>query len=450
MTVIAYKVDTYQIRCGTPAWLECDLICKKSKDLYNSANYYQRQRFFNPDRSIKTVGFSQLAKVMQLQESYSEMPAKLAQLTIKNVTDAWTAYYKALASFRKNPEKFLSKPKPPKYKDTRTGRCLVEFNIQAISKKHLKDGFLKLSSLEFLTPMQRTIEHIELEDIDRETGEVLVRKVCNLRSVIIRPAYDRYEVIVRYAVPQVKPVEAPKGSYLAGIDLGVNNLVAVATTNKSKRNFIINGRPLKSMNQFFNKRLAELRSALDVCVSKRGKKNITRKIKVLCRKRHNKIKDFLHKASTLLVNQLVSSGVFSVVIGKNVGWKQDINMGKVNNQNFVQIPHARFIEMFRYKWANIGRTSDVSEESYTSKCSFLDGESIEFHNSYVGKRVRRGLFQTKNGHLVNADIQGGANILKKVISNAWDLWSKADLIEGFVVSPVRLTTNQLHAVSIKK
>ena len=142
----------------------------------------------------------------------------------------------------------------------------------------------------------------------------------------------------------------------------------------------------------------------------------------------------------MLANQLASSGVTHLVVGKNIGWKQEVNIGTKTNQNFVNIPHAKFIEMLKYKWEKLGRTFETVEESYTSKCSFLDKEEICKHESYVGNRKTRGLFVTGKGYKMNADINGGANILTKVISNAFDLWSTEDLIKGFVVSPRRLTT----------
>jgi putative transposase len=129
-------------------------------------------------------------------------------------------------------------------------------------------------------------------------------------------------------------------------------------------------------------------------------------------------------------------------VGKNDGWKQEADMGRRNNQNFVQIPHARFIGMLQYKWEALGREFSLPEESYTSKCSFLDGESLEHHDIYLGRRIKRGLFRSHDGHLINADVNGSGNNVRKVVRNAWDLWSQEDLIEGFVVSPVNLTVPQ--------
>ena len=140
---------------------------------------------------------------------------------------------------------------------------------------------------------------------------------------------------------------------------------------------------------------------------------------MLTNKRNNKVKDYLHKASRLLVNQLVSNRVATVVIGHNKEWKQDINIGKSNNQKFVQIPHSVFISMLKYKCELEGITVIVREENYTSKCSFLDNEEICKHEEYLGKRIKRGLFRTASGRLVNADLNGALNILRKEIPNAF-------------------------------
>ena len=164
-------------------------------------------------------------------------------------------------------------------------------------------------------------------------------------------------------------------------------------------------------------KLAKLKSRQDKC---KNKKVNSRKIKQLTNKRNNKIKDYLHKASNKLVNHLVSNNVSKAVIGHNKEWKQDINIGKINNQNFVQIPFNMLIQMIAYK-ANLEGIEVIKrEESYTSKCSFLDNESVCKHKTYSGKRIHRGLFKSKNGRLINADLNGALNILKKEIPNAYN------------------------------
>ena len=164
---------------------------------------------------------------------------------------------------------------------------------------------------------------------------------------------------------------------------------------------------MKSINHNWNKRLAKHQSRLP-----KGVKT-SKKIKNICSKRNRRVNDNLHKASRALVNELRKICISKVIIGYNKGWKENINLGKRNNQNFVQIPFGRFIQMITYKCMLVGIEVVLQEESYTSKCSFLDNESIEKHDSYAGKRVKRGLFMSSDGTLMNADANGAYNILNK-------------------------------------
>ena len=155
--------------------------------------------------------------------------------------------------------------------------------------------------------------------------------------------------------------------------------------------------------------------------------------KRLTDKRNDKVTDYLHKASRMLVNQLVSMEIATLVIGKNPNMKQDINIGKVNNQYFVQLPIMRFADVVKYKCELEGIKVVFNEENYTSKCSFLDGEEIRKHEVYVGRRIKRGMFVSKEGRKINADVNGSYNILRKAIPNAF-----ANGIEGVGVHPLVL------------
>lgn len=181
------------------------------------------------------------------------------------------------------------------------------------------------------------------------------------------------------------------------------------------------------MNHYYNKRLSIAKSLLD----KRNKgQKTSRRLRKLTLKRNNKIKDYLHKASKHVVNHLVSSNINTLIVGKNDGWKQDTNLGKKNNQNFVQIPFNMFISILSYKCKLRGIAFILQEESYTSKCSFLDNEEIRKHERYIGGRIHRGLFKSSGGELINADVNGSLNILRKCKPKAF-----ADGIKGVVVHP---------------
>ena len=232
-------------------------------------------------------------------------------------------------------------------------------------------------------------------------------KNLNVRQVRLthRDSYIVIELLYEQPDIDLKP---DNGRYCS-IDLGLNNLVTMGSN--VLKPIIISGKPLKSINHFYNKNLAKLKSNAEL------KHNVktNKRIKRLHSKRYNKVQDYLHKTSRLIVNHLVSNNINTLVIGKNKNWKQDINIGAKNNQNFVQIPHTRFIQMISYKCKLEGITVVVTEESYTSKCSFMDSEQIKKHSDYKGKRIKRGLFKTATNKLINADLNGSLNILRKVI-----------------------------------
>ena len=217
-------------------------------------------------------------------------------------------------------------------------------------------------------------------------------------------------------------IKTDNGRYVS-IDLGVNNLATI-TSNVFKP-FIINGKPVKSINHFYNKEIAKKKSKLPTRIYS------SKYIQNLYRKRNNKITDYFHKVSTYIVNQLVSNQVNTLVIGYNSGWKQDIDMGKKNNQNFAYIPFCKLINMLEYKCALKGITVLTNEENYTSKCSFLDDEPICKHEKYLGKRVKHGMFKSSDGTIINADVNGSLNILKKYLIKiaVWNSQIREDLIK---------------------
>ncbi|MDQ7026090.1 MAG: transposase [Anaerolineae bacterium] len=244
------------------------------------------------------------------------------------------------------------------------------------------------------------------------------------------PQSNCYKVELVYKVQPKRSKDLPElnPDWIAGIDLGVNNLAAITSNKLGFQPILVNGRPLKDTNQFYNKRLAQLKSQLP------SNKRSSNRIRRLTQRRNRRIDDYLHVVSKQIIEQLSNHGIGKLVIGKNDAWKTDVTMGKRNNQNFVQIPHTRFIEMLTYKANLLGIEVIITEESYTSKCSFLDHEDLCKQQSYVGRRIKRGLFRASNGQIINADINGSANIIRKVFPNAF-----ADGIEDIAVRPLRVT-----------
>ena len=391
-----YLTEKHNIKRTHPFYDECDRLCFQSKNIYNQGLYNVRQYYFNHKKYLNYYGNYELTKT---QECYDYLPKKVFCQTLKHVDMVFKSFFALL----KNK---TVKNRLPKYLDKVNGRYVTTFPKQAIGLREFK----KTSKL-----------HLSQTDIYISTK---ITDFSSLKEVRIIPRTNSYVIEVVYQVKEKTHYD--NGKY-AAIDLGLNNL-ATLTFNTGDTPLVINGRPLKSINQYYNKKKAQYQSKL------KGGKYTSKRIYRLTDKRNNKVTDYLHKASRLLVNQLVSKGITTLVIGKNPNMKQDINIGRVNNQNFVQLPIMRFADLMRYKCELEGIKVLFNEESYTSKCSFLDGEPICKHEKYIGKRIKRGLFVSSNGNEINADVNGSYNIMIKAIPNAF-----ANGIEGVGVHPLVLT-----------
>lgn len=274
-------------------------------------------------------------------------------------------------------------------KKKESGRYTLVYTIQAISAKLLRIGQVKPSGL----------------------GLLIKTKQTDIAQVRFVPKKTHYVVEVVY---NVEP-ESPDLDYtlIAGIDLGLDNLAVVTSNKQGDKPLVVNGKPLKSINQFYNKRKAELQSILG------SDKAQSHRIDRMTDKRNRRIDHYLHTASRRIVDHLVKQRIGMLVIGQNSDWKQGIGIGKRNNQNFVSIPHARFVSMLTYKCELVGISVLTTEESYTSKTSFLDGEEPVKHETYAGQRVKRGLFRSALGRVINADLNGAYQIIKKVAPAAF-------------------------------
>ena len=397
---------------------EIDLLCWKSKNLYNSGLYEIRQHFFNTGKYLNYYELDKLFKNND-QKDYRNLPTKSSQQTLKLLDKNFISFFNAYKDYKVNPNKYLGKPSLPKYKDKRKGRYIVKFDYQVISKKELKRGYIKPLKTNLLININFN------KNINEDS-------LCEVRII---PKSSYYVIEIVYDVKSLdKKIDNLR---YASIDLGVSNLCTISS-NTTNQSFIINGRPLKSINQYYNKKKSYYQSKL----KKVNGSNSSKRIDRLTVKRNNKVKNYLHKTSKYIVNHLVSNNINTLIIGNNKNWKQDTNIGKVNNQNFINIPHSTLINMLSYKCEMLGINVIVSNESYTSKCSFLDNEEIKKHSNYMGKRIKRGLFKSNKGYLINADVNGSLNILRKVVPNAFDNIIKEKGIEGFVVNPVIINVNE--------
>jgi len=400
-------VEKHNIKKGHSLYNEIDDLCFRSKNLYNSILYVANNYYKENEKYIGATLLYHSIKATPIWNE-CELPKKVCNQIHNQVDTNFKSYFAALKEFKKNPTRFISCPKPPKYKNSKKGKNVLHYPKDAIYKLVFKKkGTIKLSD---------TNIEIKTQLKDYESIKC-VRIVPKNSSFTIEIVYEKQEEQLKTA------------GLTASIDLGVNNLATVAFSD-FKTPISINGKPLKSINQYYNKTKAILQSKL-----KDERKN-TNRITKLTNKRNNKITDYMHKASRTLVNQLVSRDVSKLIIGYNQNWKQDINIGKRNNQNFVQIPFEKFISMIEYKCKLKGIKTMTHEESYTSKCSFLDNEDVKKHETYLGKRTKRGLFKSNKGKIINADLNGAYNIMKKVASNS------IEEVEDIAVYPTALAVKR--------
>lgn len=384
-------VEQHQFSAGSKHYEELDKLCFLSKNLYNSTLYYVKQYYFKTGRYWK---FSKLnALSMELfPKDYTALPAKVSQQTQRLVDSAFKSYFEHLKV--KKPDERV---KVPKYLDKYKGRQVVQYTKQAISfnNRNVPRGYLKLSGTSFY----------------------IKTKVDNVQSARIVPHNKYITVEICYNVDE--PQSSNNDRY-AGLDIGVNNLAVI--TSNCFTPVIVNGRPLKSINQFYNKKIAELNSNNLSC---------TKLMYSIIRKRNNKTKDYMHKSSAFVVNHLVSNNIGTLVIGRTKDWKQDMKidrrMCKKDRQTFVQIPFYKFIQMLMYKCKLHGINVVLQEESYTSKASFINQDYIATYgvddkeNTPTGYRATRGLYKNKDCsdtrfEFINADVNGSYNILRKYLT----------------------------------
>ena len=406
-------VEQHCIGKHDPRYSVIDEAAFKSKNLYNAALYEIRQAFIHEGTYLN---YHEMDKRMQSHEAYQALPAKVSQQVLLLLHKNWLAFFAARKAYAKDPSQFTGRPQLPRYKHKTEGRNILVYTVQALSATGLRDGLIQPSGLAITIRTQHTV----------------------VDQVRIVPRHGYYVVEVVYTREPVQAKVDP--SFCVGIDLGVTNLAAIASNRAGFAPRLVNGRPLKAWNQWYNKRMKELKKLLP----KADRERVTRQMVRITNTRNRRIDHYLHTASKRIIDFLVENGIGTVIIGKNPLWKQESNIGKQSNQNFVGIPHARFIDMLTYKAALVGITVEVTEESYTSKASFLDLDPLptytpndEEEHVFSGKRIgkRNRLYRTKDGRTICADVNGAYNILRK---RRPDVFSEAKGVAGYVVHPVRL------------
>ena len=402
---------------------EIDDYCYKVKNLSNSVNYLIKQcyrihtkikngktleewedeliRAINSGITEYNLGRSEVKRLRYIDtdngyiadayflswylkgtEVYKDVPyATCSQICIQEKCREWKSFYRATAEYGKDPKKFKEHPHVPGYLNPKTGR-----------------GSLVITSQNFKVDengnviMPKFLSGIHIRARHGNVRQIRIKIFKN--SILISLMYEKEEKQIC-------------GTKVMGIDLGVNNLLAAAWDSED-RPVIINGKPLKSINQYYNKAKAHMQKEAKIY----NGKNSTKRMNKLTAKRNRKIKDYMHKASRKIVDMAVSSGVGLIVIGANHGWKQKVHMGNVTNQNFVSIPYKTLINMIEYRAKLEGIEVRIVSESYTSGTSFLDGEEPTKDYYDKSRRIKRGLFRSNNGILINADINAAYQMIK--------------------------------------
>ena len=389
-------------------------LCRLSKNLFNLALYSCRQYFF---QERKRLTYESNYHICKINENYRLLNTDIAQQTMKVVDRSMRSFLgllKAISIGRCD-----QRPQLPRYLPKEGYFPLI------IPRIKLKDGI-------FAIPMSR--------EFKKEYGEVKIQlperlKDKQIKEVRIHPKYSArwFEIEYIYVDEKVKTSVDP--SKAISLDLGVDNLCACIDTEGHQ--FLIDGKRLKSINRWYNKQNAYLTSLKD----RQGIKSFTNKQARLYQWRNNCVRDYLNKAAKVIIDHCLEHQIGKVIVGYNPGIKSEINIGRSNNQNFVQIPFWQLRRKLEALCSRYGIEYQEQEESYSSKASFYDRDSIPVYNAdnptkhkFSGRRIKRGLYRTKDKHLCNSDINGSANILVKSMHRL----DFQRVSSGFLANPLRI------------
>jgi putative transposase len=383
------RVEQTQINKKHPMWKVIDQFSYYSKNLYNYANYIIRQEFINNGKYIK---YREMDKNLKVTEPYKQLMSQASQCTLQMLDRCWNSFFQGMKQYKKNPDKFLGRPKLPKYKK-KDGRYPWILKNNQI---HFKDGYLWFKLRVFNGYKFKT----HLTDNDRI---ISIRFIPRGYIYVLEIVYEK----------EIPAIEKTKSKRIISIDLGVNNFTTI-TNNIGKSPIIINGKGIKSINQFYNKRRAKIQSKL----KKINNKEWSNRLDKITLKRNNRVKNFMNNASKRIIEYCKCLEIDIIVVGKNDGWKQNSKLRDKTNQHFIGIPYELFIHMLEYKGQDVGIKIIQHEESYTSGTSFLDNELPIKQNYNKNRRVKRGLFKSNSGILINSDVNGSLQIMRKVFPNA--------------------------------
>jgi putative transposase len=449
--MIVSRMEKHTINKNHPMYKIADELCFKSKNLYNYANYIARQIFiitgklknneeitleqedylnqmnvevdkFNEykinnlnkkktkdaekykNKTLKSIkyfskdnrvcGYDFLDFICKYSEPFIDLGSQSAQQTLRALDKSWKSFLVSIKDYSRSSNKYLGRPKMPKYKK-KNGRYMFGLtNMQS----QIKEGYLYFA-FNALKPFNDLIK----------VG--FVGKHIQTRII---PQGDNYVLEIVYEKEVKEITEDFQSKNIISIDLGLNNFATISN-NIGAKSIVINGKGIKSYNQYWNKQMAKYKSLVKI----NNNLDWSNRQQRLTTKRNNKMDYFMHKASKTVIDYCLGLGIDTVVIGLNKEWKQNSSMHKIVNQKFVQIPYNSFIEKLKYKCEDKGIKLVVTEESYTSGTSFLDGELPVKENYNKERRVFRGLFKSNKDILINADLNGAYQIMRKVFPNAF-------------------------------
>ncbi len=380
-----------------PQFKKLKELTHHAKNLYNQTLWTLRQAY---EVTGKYFSYPQMGKAMKQvtnlegEVNYRFLKSKVAQQTLRRVDKNFKSFFTATKDFKKNPNKYSGQPKPPNFKQKQQDNLIYDYQAFSIKGERV----ILEKGLEIKLPKQ------------------LVGKT--VKQIEIIPQFNTFHAAFAYEEDPNDFIQVPKNEKVMSIDLGLNNL-ATCVTNGVVKPFIIDGRKLKSVNAYYNKRKAKMQAQLE---KQRGKK-WSDKLQSLTNWRNAYLNNYMHRATHIVVKSCVENGISKVVIGDLSKSLDHINLGKRTNQNFVNLSLGQFVEKLGYKLGSHGIELVVANESYTSKASFISGDKMpkqyapKINPSFNGRRMKRGLYQSSDGKLLNADVNGAYNILRKNDSN---------------------------------
>jgi putative transposase len=410
------RVEQHVIEKTHPQFPAVDTMAFASKNLWNLANYHVRQAFLFQKNYLKNTATFHLLKET---DAYKALPSKVANQVLLQLHHAWSAFFEGMEEYRAHPERFKGQPGLPKYLHKTQGRNLLIFELGCIWKANLR------------------VREIAVSQLGR-IGETK-QQPTSVQQVRLVPKADHYVLEIVYEIqPQLASGLDP--DLFVALDPGVNVLAALTSNKPGFVPQLVSGKPVKAVNQQYNKKREHAQKHLA-----RGKepRYASHRLDRITTKRNRRVMHYLHTASRRIVDLLVDEGIGVLVLGKNPFWKTSVELGKKHNQEFVQLPHAKFLALLTYKAEAQGMHVMVTEESYTSKASFLDLDPLptydptrdaeqEDKHRFSGHRDGR-WYRVKGRIPIHSDVNGSYNIARKVFPTAF-----GPGIEATAVRPRRL------------